>query len=168
MPKAPRFGILIAQQRYAELDRMFWRMTAVVLSVTVMGAAGIWALVFSLNQLHHRFAIRLLPPAPTAYLLLATIIVSALLPMATYLRAHKKEPLLALSVTSGFLTGVAVVVLGKYYSAEGVAVGYLAVSATVTPFVALIWHRRRAEWHAPGGFPSQSSTEKNDRSASNK
>ncbi len=168
MPKAPRFGILIAQQRYAELDRIFWRMTAVVLSVTIMGATGIWAVVFSLNQLHHRFAIRLLPPAPTAYLLLATIIVSALLPMATYLRAHKKEPLLALSVTSGFLTAVAVVVLGKYYSAEGVAVGYLAVSATVTPFVALIWHRRRAEWHAPGGFPSQSSTEKNDGSASNK
>ncbi len=165
MPKAPGFGILIAQQRYAELDRMFWQMTVVVLSVTIVGAVGIWTVVFLLNQLHHSFAIRLLPPAPTTYLLLATIIVSALLPMATYLRAHKKEPLLALSVTSGFLTGIAVVVLGRYYSAEGVAVGYLAVSATVTPFVALIWHRRRAEWHTPGNFPSQFSTGKSDGAA---
>jgi O-antigen/teichoic acid export membrane protein len=168
MPKAPRFGILIAQQRYAELDRMFWRMTVVVLCVTAMSAVGIWTLVFLLNQLHHPFATRLLPPSPTAYLLLGTIVVSALLPMATYLRAHKKEPLLGLSVISGILTGIAVVVLGKYYSAEGVAVGYLAVSATVTPFVALIWHRRRAEWHVPGGFPSQSGTEKSGGAASNR
>ena len=148
LPNAPRFGILIAQQRYAELDRMFWRMAVIVLGVTCVGAAGIWAPVFYLNQVHHPFAIRLLPPAPTAYLLLATIIFSASLPMSTYLRAHKKEPLMALSVTHGLLTGIAVLVLGRYYAADGVAIGYLVVTACVTPFVALIWYRRRADWHA--------------------
>jgi len=149
LPKAPRFGMLIAQHRYAELDRLFWRVTANVLTVTAAGALGIWMLVFSLNQLHHPFAARLLPPATTASMLLATVIVSALLPMSTYLRAHKKEPLMVLSVVSAVLTGIAVIVLGKYYSADGVAIGYLAVMSTVTPFVALIWYRRRAEWHAP-------------------
>jgi len=148
LPNAPRFGILIAQQRYAELDRKFWRMVVIVLGVTSAGAAGIWALVFYLNQVHHPFALRLLPPAPTAYLLLATIIFSVSLPMSTYLRAHKKEPLMALSVTHGLLTGIAVLVLGRYCGADGVAIGYLVVTACVTPFVALIWYRRRAEWHA--------------------
>jgi O-antigen/teichoic acid export membrane protein len=149
MPKAPRFGILIAQQKYDELDRLFWRTAANVLVVTTIGALGIWVLVFLLNQLHHPFSNRLLPPAATAYLLVAATIVSASLPMSTYLRAHKKEPLMVLSVIGGLLTGIAVVVLGKYYSADGVAIGYLAVMATVTPFVAVIWYRRRAEWHAP-------------------
>jgi len=152
-PKAPLFGILIAQQRYAELDRLFWRITLSVIAVTAAGAFGIWVLVFSLNHLHHTLAARLLPPATTAYMLLGTVIVCASLPMSTYLRAHKKEPLMGLSVVSGVLTGIAVVVLGKYYSADGVAIGYLAVMATVTPFVALIWHRRRAEWHAPTALP---------------
>lgn len=147
-PKAPRFGILIAQQRYTELDRLFWRITAIVFVVTTVGALGIWALVFMLIQLDHPFATRLLTPSSTGYLLLATIIMSASLPMSTYLRAHKKEPLLALSLISGLFTGIAVVVLGKHYSAEGLAIGYLAVTATMTPFVAVIWHRRRAEWHA--------------------
>jgi len=156
MPKAPLFGILVAQQRYAELDRLFWRITLRVIGVTAAGAFGIWILVFSLNQLHHPFAARLLPPATTAYMLLATIIVCASLPMSTYLRAHKKEPLMGLSVIGGVLTGIAVAVLGKYYSADGVAIGYLAVMATVTPFVALIWHRRRAEWHAPAALPLRS------------
>ena len=148
MPKAPLFGILISQRKYAELDQLFWRITSRVIAVTVAGAFGIWMLVFSLNQLHHPLAARLLPPAPTACMLLATIIVCASLPMSTYLRAHKKEPLMGLSVLSGVLTGIAVTVLGKYYSADGVAVGYLAVTATMNPFVALIWYRRRAEWHA--------------------
>ena len=148
MPRAPLFGILISQRKYAELDRLFWRITSRVIAVTASGAFGIWMLVFSLNQLHHPLAARLLPPGTTACMLLATIIVCASLPMSTYLRAHKKEPLMGLSVLSGVLTGIAVTVLGKYYSADGVAVGYLAVTATMNPFVALIWYRRRTEWHA--------------------
>lgn len=147
-PKAPIFGALIAQEKYGELDRLFWRITAVVLVVTIVGAVSIWALVFLLNQFQHPFASRLLSPGPMGYLLLATVIVTASLPMSVYLRAHKKEPLLLISVVSGFCTAIIVVILGKYYSAEGMAIGYLAVTAIATPFVALIWHRRRAEWHA--------------------
>lgn len=147
MPKTPRFGILIAQRRYADLDRLFWRITWSVLAVTGVGAVGIWSLVFLLYRLNHAFATRVLLPSTTGYLLLGTLIVCATLPMSAYLRAHKKEPLMAISVLSGALTAVAIVVLGKDYSANGVALGYLAVMATVTPFVALIWYRRRAEWH---------------------
>jgi O-antigen/teichoic acid export membrane protein len=158
IPRAPGFGILIAQQKYVELDRMLWRVTAAVVAVTAVGALGIWTLVYVLGQLHHPFAGRLLPPAATGYLLVGMFFASASLPMATYLRAHKKEPLLALSVINGLLTGIVVVVLGKYYSADGVAIGYLAVVMTLTPFVALIWYRRRAEWHAamaPLSFPRE-------------
>lgn len=146
-PRAPFFGILVAQQRFAELDREFWRVTAAVVTVTVVGALGIWGLVYFLSVLNHPFARRMLTPAATGYLLLATILVAASMPMAAYLRAHKQEPLLALSVISGLLNGIAIVVLGRYYSAEGVTIGYLVVSALVVPFVALIWRRRRKEWH---------------------
>jgi O-antigen/teichoic acid export membrane protein len=147
-PKAPRFGMLIAQQRYAELDRLFWRVTLSVIAVTAAGAIGIWLLVLVLNRVDHAFAVRLLSPSTTGYLLLGTMLVCATLPMSAYLRAHKKEPLMAISVISGVLTGVVVVVMGKAYSADGVARGYLAVMTTVMPFVVLIWHRRRAAWHA--------------------
>ncbi len=148
MPKAPQFGILIAQQQYTELDRLLWRLVAVVFAVTALGALGMWASVIVLNQMQHPFAVRLLAPAPTGYLLLATFMMSASLPMSTYMRAHKKEPLLRLSLLTGLMTGIAVVVLGKYYSAEGAAIGYLLVTAMVTPFVIVIWYKRRAEWHA--------------------
>ena len=147
-PKAPVFGILIAQHKYAELDRIFWRLTAVVVFVTSAGGLGIWVLVKTLGALHHPLALRLLPPSSTAYLLVATIILAASLPMSTYLRAHKREPLLGISLASGFLTGVVVVIAGRFYSVEGVAIGYLAVMATVTPFVGLVWQRCRTDWHS--------------------
>jgi O-antigen/teichoic acid export membrane protein len=146
-PKAPKFGILIAQQRYAELDREFWRITTVVIAVSGVGALGIWTLVYVLNQLHHPLAVRLLSPVATGYLLVATVLLAASLPMSSYLRAHRQEPLFALAVVSAALNGIAVVVLGKYYSVEGVTFGYLAVTAMVIPLVALVWYRRRIEWH---------------------
>lgn len=148
MPKAPVFAILIAQRKYAELDQMFWRLTAVVIAVTSVGAVSIWLLVYTLGKLHHPLALRLLSPEATAYFLLATIILAASLPMSTYLRAHKKEPLLVLSLISGLLTGIVVVVMGRYYSVEWVAIGYCAVMTIIFPFAAMVWRRRRAEWHA--------------------
>ncbi len=147
-PKAPTFGILIAQKKYIQLDRLFWRIIAVVFGVTAIGALAIWALVFVLNQLHHPFAARMLSPVATGYFALATFLVAVSLPMSIYLRAHKKEPLLALSILSGILNGITIVALGKYYGADGVAIGYLVVTAIVIPLVALTWYRKRAEWHA--------------------
>ena len=146
-PKAPVFGMLIAQHKYGELDRMFWRLTGVVVFVTSVGALGVWTLVYALGALHHPLALRLLSPTATAYLMLATVILASALPMSTYLRAHKKEPMLAPSLINGLLTGIVVVVMGRYYSVEGVAMGYLAVMALTTPFNVLVWRRRRAEWH---------------------
>jgi O-antigen/teichoic acid export membrane protein len=147
-PKAPLFGILIAKQQYAKLDQMFWRLTWVVVLVTTIGALGVWTLVYVLNAGDHPLATRVLSPSVTSYLLLATIILVASLPMSTYIRAHKKEPLFVISIVNGVLTAIVVVTAGKFYSVEGVAIGYLAVMALVTPFVGLIWWRCKTQWHA--------------------
>jgi O-antigen/teichoic acid export membrane protein len=146
-PKAPSFGILIAQRKYVELDRIFGKLMLTVIGLTVAGAIGVWSLVFLLNYLSHPLASRLLAPSTTSYLLFASILYSVGLPMSAYLRAHKKEPLMMLSIANGVFTAILVVILGKFYAASGVAVGYLIVTTIVTPFVALIWYRRRAEWH---------------------
>ena len=146
-PKAPSFGILIAQRKYTELDRMFGKLTFAVIGLTVAGAIGVWSLVFLLNFLNYPLASRLLTPSTTACLLIASIFYSVGLPMSAYLRAHKKEPLMMLSIANGVFTAILVVILGKSYAASGVALGYLIVTTVVTPFVTLIWYRRRAEWH---------------------
>lgn len=146
-PKAPAIGILVAQQKYAELDKLFWRLTFTVVSLAILGAIGILSLTLLLHYVDSPFASRLLSPSATACLLLASVLYSVGLPMSAYLRGHKKEPLMVLSIAGGVCTGVLVIGLGKYYAATGVALGYLFVTVVTTPLVAYIWHQRRKEWH---------------------
>ncbi len=149
-PKAPKFGMLIATRKWEELDRLFWKLTKIVAGVAGLGGAAIWAGVCLLYGLDHKYAVRVLPPLPTGLFLLATILVTVSMPMSTYLRAHKKEPLLALSVLAGIATGISTILLGKQYGATGMAAGYLLVNIFSIPAVAVIWYRFRARWHAPG------------------
>jgi hypothetical protein len=151
-PKVPQFGMLIAQRKFQELDKLFWRITKIVIYIAILISIAIWFFVYMLNTLDYslavRFAARLLPPFPTGLFLIAQVLLVASLPFSSYMRAHKKEPLLFLSVIAGISTGLSTLILGKYYSAIGIAVGYLSVNSIIIPLVFLLWQRCRAEWHS--------------------
>jgi hypothetical protein len=156
--KAPRFGMLIAKKEYVELDRLFFRVTWASLGVLLAGAVAVWSLVFLLNALHHPLAARLLPLLPTGLFLLGHIAMYAGCPLSVYLRAHKKEPLLGLSVVSGILIGLFLWLLGSRFAATGAAGVYLAVSAGFNlPYIILIWYRSRAAWHSDAATHSLTS-----------
>ncbi len=147
-PKIPRFGMLIAKKDYETLDKLFFKMTRVVLIVSVILGLSIWFGIFLLYNFHSKFAVRFLPPLTVAIFLLAQIIVSVSLPASGYLRAHKKEPLVFLSVMAGALIGGLTIILGKYYSAAGVAMGYLIVNIIIIPLVFVTWQYCRISWHS--------------------
>ncbi len=150
MPRAPTYGILIASAKYAELDRLFFRNASVAIGATSLGAFAIWLLVYALNQFPNPLATRLLPPLPTALMLAASAINSATIPFAIYLRAHKQEPLLVLSLVGAVVSAAGFVFLGRTYAADGIAVAYLTTTAALAPFIYLLWRRKRQEWHVPG------------------
>ena len=66
---------------------------------------------------------------------------------SAYLRAHKKEPFLWLSLGSGILIAGATWVLGKRFGPTGVAAGYLIAMVIVVLIGTGIWNRCRAKWH---------------------
>jgi len=148
MPRAPRFGMLIAQREYGRLDRLFWRLTAIVAVVASAGAGALWVLTWGLGALRHPLAARILPPLPAGLFLAGIVGTAVSLPFSVYLRAHKKEPLLAVSVASGAFICVSNLVLGKRFGATGMAAGYLAVNLAAFPVILLIWRRCRKSWHA--------------------
>jgi O-antigen/teichoic acid export membrane protein len=146
-PKVPRFGILIAQQKYKELDRIFWRITKIIAGITSLLAITIWFLVYILYKLDHPFATRILPPLPTGLFLLAQVIQTISFPISSYLRAHKKEPLLFLSVIFACLSALSALILGRYFSSIGIAAGYLLANIIIFPFMVLFWYRCKTKWH---------------------
>ncbi|MBU4027157.1 hypothetical protein KKC83_06470 [Patescibacteria group bacterium] len=146
-PRAPYFGILIAQKKYEQLDKLFWRLVIIVATVASLGALLAWSLVFALYKIQFSLITRILPPLPTGLFLLAIVIMVISLPFSIYLRAHKMEPIMPLSVASGVLVCISNLILGRYFGATGMAMGFLAVNIVIVPFVFLVWYRCRAEWH---------------------
>lgn len=147
-PKVPQFGMLIARREFEELNSRFWRATRIFWSVILMLSFFWWLLIYALNAFFPALAGRVLPPFTVGILLTAQGLGFFSFPFSVYLRAHKKEPLLILSVAAGVLAAISTVFLGKYYAATGVSIGYLLVNAVTTPFVFLIWFRCRESWHA--------------------
>lgn len=145
---APRFGVLIAAKNYAELDRLLVRVSVASSVVGGVAIACVWAAVVFLNSIGHPLANRLLTPIPTGFFLLGAFLMLLTYPYSTYLRAHKKEPLLGTSIASAILIALTTWTTSKYSSVTAVALGYLLVSLIILPIVGLIWKRRRAEWHA--------------------
>ena len=68
---------------------------------------------------------------------------------AVYLRAHKSEPFLVVSVTVGVLTAAGTVILGWLWGSTGVTIGYFFTSDVLGLVLGTtIFLARRSEWHA--------------------
>ncbi len=148
-PRAPQFGMLIARKDYAELDRRFFRIQIVATFVLICGALAVWLLTYILTAIDHQFATRLLPPLPAGLLALGVIASNFCAPMSVYLRAHKREPYMGVTVTLGIVTAFFAWLLGSRFGATGVAMTYAGVSIFIAlPTGLWIWSRCRAKWHA--------------------
>lgn len=147
--KAAPFGGLIAQKRYVELDHIFSRALWQSCGVCVAGAILIWIGFLFLHLRGYAFAHRVIDPLSLA-LLLGTVPISAItFAQALYLRAHKQEKFLLISILSAILIGCSTVFLGKYYGSLGVSAGSLVIGLLMSlPLGTYTLAKYRRIWHA--------------------
>ena len=146
--KVPSFGILIAQRKWAELDSLALRIGVSSVLITLLGSIALFFIVLWLNLFGYSLAHRILPPFTLSLFLVATVIMQVTMPMSTYLRAHRREPLMWISLASGLLIGGAVVLSGIYWGAAGMGWSYLLVTLLFSfPTVCWKFWQCRAEWH---------------------
>ena len=151
--KAPKFGALITGKQYQQLDEIFGRVTSVSVGVLLLALAGFCAAVAFLNWYPHAWCVllseRLLDPLPTLAFSLSTLLLHLAACLGVYLRAHKRDPILALTVAANTLIGILVLVVGGRFGVLPAACCLLAVQGLVTvPGTVWIWSRCRAAWHA--------------------
>ncbi|MFA5101315.1 MAG: TIGR04372 family glycosyltransferase, partial [Candidatus Omnitrophota bacterium] len=147
-PRVPQFGMLIARKEYKKLDQIFWRTTKIFSVIALVMAVIVWICVFVLYSSGHSLSLRILPPIPTGLFLIAQVLTILSLPLSAYLRAHKKEPLIWLSLGFGVLMAFAIFVFGRRYGVSGMALSYLVLNMLAVPGVFIIWYRCRAQWHS--------------------
>jgi O-antigen/teichoic acid export membrane protein len=147
-PKIPRFGMLVAQKKYSDLDTLFFKTTNIFSFIAVFTALMIFFLVWVLNVLNISLANRILPLLPTGLFLLAQLFMCVSMPFSYYMIAHKQNPLVALTVLNSLFTFASTVILGKNYNVTVVALGFLIIQSIMIPFIFLIWRRSRITWHS--------------------
>lgn len=147
--RAARFGILVSQKNYTELDRIFFRLTTIALTILATACTLFFVFDVLLYYFESRYSARLLPPLPT--LLLVVAIVSGLISDSqwTYIHAHKQSPYLAIHVVGSLASGALIYALGRAYGAIGISIAYFAMTSLFfVPIWTWAWFRCRAKWHA--------------------
>lgn len=146
--KSSPFGHIIAQGKYQELDNLFFRTFKQSMVFLLVGlSAFFFCLVYAARH-YPKYANRVLTPWAFGFLLLGVIANHILTSEALYLRAHKQEPFLIVSVVGAILIAISTYFLGRYGSANAVAVGYFFCGGAVGLIMGnYIFITKRRAWH---------------------
>jgi O-antigen/teichoic acid export membrane protein len=146
--KASPFGAMVAQGRFIELDRLFFRtLLQSSILVTVGSALFFFALLVGEHN-YPRLANRVLPAWAFSLLLLNTIVNHIIVSEALYLRAHKREPFLIPTIISAVLVAGLAFFLGKHYGPSVVVVGLVSQGLFFAlPVATYIFLAKRRTWH---------------------
>jgi hypothetical protein len=146
--KASPFGVLAARRQWKALDALFFKALQQSMLVLGAGSAAMYVCVAIANAEHYPVSRRILGPVPFALLLLSAMMNHVVFCEAQYLRTHKAEPFLWMSIFIAGTTATATLVLAKPYGAPGVSAGYLASCSLGVIIGTKIFLKKRREWHA--------------------
>lgn len=145
--KTPVMGGLIAKRRWQDLDKLFfsalWRSQAIM----ILGCTCCLACAYFLNHIGHPISRRILAPLPFTFVIVAAAFNNLILAQSIYLRAHKKEPFITMSLVSGLANAAGTFLVGKRYGALGLTATFFIITVLATLWATSIFFARRREWH---------------------
>jgi O-antigen/teichoic acid export membrane protein len=145
--RSPEFGKLIALKNWQGLDESFNQIIKQAMIVCVFISA-IAILAVTGLQLYTAIGARFLPVQQVMIFLVAACGNIAVNGWAIYMRAHKKEPMLLLSIIGALLVAASTIILGMKYSSMGMAVGYCLLALIYgIPSTYTLWQQFRRKHH---------------------
>jgi O-antigen/teichoic acid export membrane protein len=150
--KTPIFSNLIAKKNYSELDRLFNRTLIQSTLINIFGLLVFLLLVSALKYFNleigdRKYADRFLPTLPMILMMIPILLNHIISSWATYLRCHKKEPMLVQSITIGLLSSISTLITGKYFGLIGMTLGYFIVTIISFIWTYLIYKKKKEKWH---------------------
>jgi hypothetical protein len=145
--RVPTWGMMVAHADWTSLDRDFWKTVFISIACSVIGVF-LLAICIVYQQKHHLDFTSRVPPLLTLIPLLGVAVVNQwIFATAAYLRAHKREPFLIVSILAAACMLLAMQIpwlvrestLAWVYAAVSVGLGGI--------WGTLIWYRCRGSWH---------------------
>ena len=145
--KVPTYGRLIARGQRKELDALFFRGLTHSFVLLGIGIFFLGSAIWFLTTVGVDFTKRLLSPPLMALLAIACLSNHIVFAQASYLRAHKEEPFMMLSVSNGIGTLILALLFIPPYGALG-AVGTYVTTALSIGLIGgtLIFFQKRKDW----------------------
>ena len=147
IPKRPLFGVLAARGEYRKLNETWLRFFIASLAMLCLGAAASWLLVCSFGYLRLPVSERFLPPFETLLLLAWCILRHASFCISTYLRAHKRDPIVAVTLAYSLASVSTMVFLSRHYGVLGASMGLVTLASVSLAVELRVWKICRRRWH---------------------
>jgi O-antigen/teichoic acid export membrane protein len=150
--KVPLFSGLIAQKEYSRLDHIFNKTLKQSAVINFAALAFMMMMIFLLRLFNIELSgkpigNRFLNYIPMVLMMIPVFLNQFIAAWATYLRCHKKEPFLIISIVGGVLCLLSTVILGSYFGVIGVSSGYCLITISLFPWGYYIFKTKRLEWH---------------------
>jgi hypothetical protein len=146
--RVPSYGTLIRMRRWSDLDALARKASTQALCVWGAGSVAVVLAVAVAKSVAPTVGARVLSVPAVIALCAASLVNLLMQSMACYLRAHKQEPYVGVSILTAVLMVCACWVTARYGSPIAMAFAYALVTATVQlPVAAWIFSRKRREWH---------------------
>jgi hypothetical protein len=125
--KAPAFGMHISRGERTALNTLFLRVFKRSLTFTIIASISVCAAAYILADRGITVMQRAAEPSVIACLALVCIINCIVFSVATYMRAHREEPMLPVSVVAGAATAL-IAYFGSMHSVFLMSVAYLLMN----------------------------------------
>lgn len=151
--KVPLYSNFIALKKYTELDDIFNKTTRqmLIICVTIMMATFIALCscdIFKIGIEGKLLSKRFLVGWPLLFLMVSYSLTSLTFAWATYLRCHKQEPYMWMSLVSGFLCLVCIWISAKFTNIFYITLFYMIVRISVMPWSYSIYSKNKERWHS--------------------
>lgn len=150
--KVPLFSNLIALGKFSELDVIFNKTLKQSTLINCFALVVMFSGIFLIRNFHlliggQYFGNRFLGYWPLLFMMIPIFLNQFITSWATYLRCHKKEPFLVISIVGGVLSGFSTLLFGKYLGVIGVTGGYCLISLIILLWAYQIYKSKKSLWH---------------------
>lgn len=146
--KNPEFAKLVALSAWSRLDNLFSIVLRQAVLIVAFGALLGSGLIWALQGGGYALGKRFIPVQCASVFFAAVTLQVAAAAFAIYVRSHKIDPFVWVTLVLSLVQGAALIFLGEKYAIAGVVWVYLMVSACLLlPSFVRIWLKCRRELH---------------------
>ena len=139
-----KFGVLASNKDIKAMDKLVFRLTLIVLILSILLIISILISFYFVESFFPDILTRLMPMSSFIYFAIGMIFSSLGAPMGAYLRAHKIDPIMKISLVSSIVVLISNYIALEYFSIQTLPIFYAIVVSSAFPFVVIFYfiHRR--------------------------